>query len=360
MKSVTGYLPGLLNDFWRNRHCDSNDKRILVTRHPAKHASMFRDFWEWAVQQVPELVSRMEFQHLPFSFATTNHERFSAHVSWINDTLDLWSPSGYRNACRLVNQCRYHEIKCINSIDRIANVGKSRGAELMRNAGVRTPIAISLVGKSSVTADELQAAGFSIPCLIREERGHGRMSEFVADADQLARVDLSKFHLPIAVEFIDTRDPIDGLYRKYRYISAGEVGVPRHLITDQQWDVRPHRRVKQAEVLEQEAEYIRKPDPNHDRLQAARDALGMDLVGFDYSFTPDGELVIWEANPYLDMNAPKHVSNDQLGDAITRTFAAVAHLYLRSACIEIPNHVQTVLSEAATFDSNSGAKLCNH
>ena len=360
MKSVTGYLPGLLSDVLRNRHCDSDDKRILVTRHPAKHASMFRDFWDWATRQVPELVSRMEFQHLPFSLANTNHQRFSAHVSWINDTLDLWSPSGYRNACRLVSQCRSNEIKCINSIDRIANVGKSRGAELMRHAGVRTPIAISLVGKSNVTADELHAAGISLPCLIREERGHGRMSEFVGDADQLARIDLSKFHLPIAVEFIDTRDPIDGFYRKYRYISAGEVGIPRHLITDTQWDVRPHRRIKEAHVLEQEAEYIRNPDPNHQQLQAARDALGMDLVGFDYSFTPDGELVVWEANPYLDMNTPKHVSSNQLGDAVTRTFAAVCHLYLRSAGVEIPHHIQNILTTAATFDSHVGAKPCNH
>ena len=230
----------------------------------------------------------------------------------------------------------------------------------MRSAGVRTPLAISLVGKSSVTPDELLAAGISLPCLIREERGHGRMSEFVADADQLARVDLSKYHLPIAVEFIDTRDPSDGLYRKYRYVSAGNVGIPRHLITEHQWDVRPHRRVKESYVLEQEAEYIRNPDPNHDLLQAARDTLGMDVVGFDYSFTPDKELVVWEANPYLDMNAPKHVSNQQLGDAVTRTFAVVAHLYLQSAGVEIPFQVQTRLKDVATFDSIAGAEPCNH
>ena len=359
IKSVTGYLPGLASDFLRNRHCRAEANRILVTRHPAKHSSMFRDFWAWAKLDVPELVARMEFQHLPYTLSNTNHQRFSAHVSWINDTLDLWSPSGFRDACQLANHCRSNEITCINSIDRIANVGKARGAELMRNAGVRTPIAIPLAGKASITADELLAAGISLPCLIREERGHGRISEFVADADQLTKVDLSRYHFPIATEFIDTRDPVDGLYRKYRYVSAGEVGVPRHMITDRQWDVRPHRRVKEARVLEQEAEYIRNPDPNHEQLQAARDTLGMDLVGFDYSFTPNRELVIWEANPYLDMNAPKHVSNEQLGDAVSRTFAAVAHLYLRSAGVEIPFYVQSLLTKVATFDSTTGAKTCN-
>ena len=64
------------------------------------------------------------------------------------------------------------------------------------------------------------------PLFVREDWRHSGPVCRVESPSELKNVPLRKFRRPVAVEFIDVRDQRDGLYRKYRYLAAGDVGFP--------------------------------------------------------------------------------------------------------------------------------------
>ena len=349
VKSAFAQLGSQISDVVRNRSCTNDEAKLLVVRHPAKHASMFRDFYRWVRLHVPELHSRMEFRHIPFK--PKSFGPYGAVVFWINDTLDRWSPNGYRQACELLQACRDSGVACINPIDQIHNAGKLTGGDLMRTTGVRTPICKRVPNDWRLKPEQrdIEQFNLSFPVLLREQRGHGCPSLYLESQHDLRAADLN-FTEPIVVEFIDTKSPADGRFRKYRYVVAGDVGVPRHLITDEQWDVRPFRRVDDANAHREEATVVSQSVAEHRKFQMAKRAIGMDVVGFDYSYTREGELVIWEANPFLDMNFPKHLRDNHLEFAVQRTFAAVARCYLRALGVAVPAMITDVLGDVATYD----------
>jgi hypothetical protein len=333
-KALAAHLPLVARDCWTNWRYARGRPRILIARHSGKRAYVFRDFLAWVRRELPELNSRLEFRRLPCT--VRDWSRFALFAAWTGDTLDLWSPSAYRRTLRLQEQCRRRGIEVLNPAEQLLNCAKHRGAELMRKVGVRTPRSVPV---TDVRSFRENLGGLYLPILIREDRGHGQPTVLIESLKQLNVVDWTRFRAPVAVEFIDVRDPINGWYRKYRYVAAGEVGVARHLLVNDAWEVRPERRIRSAELRAEELDYVSRPDPNHAALQAARRALGLDLVGFDYSYDRQGRLVVWEANPFLNLNYPSNRSAAHIADAVERSFAAVAHLYLHRAGLAIPGRL---------------------
>jgi hypothetical protein len=99
-------------------------------------------------------------------------------------------------------------------------------------------------------------------------------------------------------------------------------------------------------LLEEELAYVSARDPFHQPLQAARQALGLDIVGFDYSIDREGQIVVWEANPFLNLNFPPRGRADHLFASIHRTFAIVARLYSIRAGIPVPPAVEDLIDES--------------
>jgi glutathione synthase/RimK-type ligase-like ATP-grasp enzyme len=346
-KSVALRVPAVAIDMMTNMRHVRSSQRILIARHVAKQAYMFRDFLDWVSKHVPELRGAMEFRRLPFGPADVS--RYVLHVCWANDTMDLWSPNSFAQALRLQEQCSRVGIPVINRVDCLARTAKRQGAELMRVAGVRTPHAVAIKNEEDFRRD---FGGLSFPFLIREDRGHGQPAFLIEDPKQLDAVELARFRSPIATEYIDTRGNDDGLYRKYRYVMAGKVGVPRHLIVNGQWEVRPEHRLKGHRLREEELNYVNRPDPNHDVLDRARRALGLDVVGFDYSYDRDGRVVVWEANPFLNLNYPENRAGAHIAEAVKRSFAVVARLYCQRAGIMASSYIDEMLYGIANLDES--------
>jgi hypothetical protein len=344
LKSALFQTPLIVKDAIDNRLHTTADSRILITRHSAKRAHTFRDFLAWVVREAPELRERLEFHRLPCR--VRDWSRYALHVSWAGDTFDVWAPRSFRRAMQLCDECRRRGIPVLNPVDCIANTGKSRGAELMRAAGVRTPRCTPITDPAAFRRD---LADMQLPLLIREERGHGRPTIRVESQSDLNRVDFARYHQPLAAEFIDTRDPRDGLFRKYRYVAAGPIGVTRHMIVNSAWEVRPERRLLTEAIRQEELAYVSRPDPHHDVLQGARRALGLDVAGFDYSLDRNGQVVIWEANSFLDMNYPENPEVGHIGLAVERCFAAVARLYLDRVGAPIPTKLDDLLGPTASY-----------
>ena len=82
----------------------------------------------------------------------------------------------------------------------------------------------------------------------------------------------------------------------------------------------------------------------------ATGALGLDIVAFDYSYTPSGELVVWEANPLPFIQFLKR-NHRYRARSVERTFAAMAHLYYTRAGLAVPDDVLALLA----FETDHGA-----
>lgn len=319
------------------------EPRILINRSSVKRAHVFHDFLVWLRDTLPQLARHLEFRRLPRS--VSDWSRYALYVPWLGDLLDLWSPWSYQRAVMLEAACRQAGVPIVNSLQHLDCSSKSLGAQVMRRVGIRTPRHVMIDDPVDLSETNL---GLEFPFIIREDRGHGLPSVVVNDAAQLAAVDLSAFACPVAVEFIDTRSRRDGLFRKYRYLAAGDVGVSRHLMINRDWEVRPKHRVLNPDTRAEEAAYIKAHDPNHEILQAARLALGLDVVGFDYSYDRMGRVVVWEANAFPDLNYPRRGRADHLAVAVQRTFAAVARLYCVRAGLPVPDAVGSLVGPLET------------
>jgi len=328
---------------WRdarlNRRHATAERRFLIVRHADKYPDMYRCLLDWVERAFPDVRARFELRLLPCRIR--DWSSYVLHVPWLQDPVEDWTPHGHRQAMELAAQCDGRAIPVINRVERLSNSVKSVGARLIAGTGIRTP---RIVPIENWAAFGETLGGLELPLLIRKDRGHGGPTCLVERRADLERVPTARFLHPIAVEYIDVQSPQDGLYRKYRYLAAGDRGVTRHLICGTHWEVRPGNRSINAETRHEELAYLNAPEPNHAALQRARRALGLDVVAFDYSYDRQGQLVVWEANPYPDLRHPADPAMTYLFPYVERSFAAVVRLYLQSAGLPVPAQLEDMLA----------------
>jgi hypothetical protein len=188
--------------------------------------------------------------------------------------------------------------------------------------------------------------GLPLPLFVREELGHGGPMLRADTDDEVRAIDVSGFRRPLAVELIDVRSA-DGLYRKFRYVVAGDVGISLSTHVSPGW-VTKGESLKQLftdELRDEDIAYINRPEPNHDRFVAAREALALDFIAFDYGVDLNGEPVVWEANPYPFV----HIlggRREYRTKPTHRVFGAMTALYLSRAGLEVPPKLAEVIAGA--------------
>jgi hypothetical protein len=312
------------------RHAGSV-RRVLVARHHQLAPHFYDVFLEWLAEELPEVRGVLELRSVPLRLR--RRHPYAACVFWVQDPPEMWSVAGAGACSRLLAQCDRRGIPVVNRVDRLGNASKSTAARLIATAGLRTP----LMGRvDDPEAFRRTRLGIPLPLFVRDDWTHGAlMVRADTDAD-VAGVELGRFSVPIAVELIDLPSP-DGLYRKYRYVVAGDKGVPQSLHVGREWIVRggQHDTVYSDAIREEELAYLAQPEPNHARFVAAAKALGLDFVAFDYSRDGEGKPVVWEANPYPLLHLPEG-RRDYRQAATKRVFAAMAALYLERGGIEVP------------------------
>jgi hypothetical protein len=210
----------------------------------------------------------------------------------------------------------------------------------MSQAGVRVP-RMALVRQPEEFQETL--SGLRLPVFIREDWGHDRNLQRIGTREDLQQIAWSSFKRPLAVELVDVRSPADGLYRKYRYVVAGELGISHHLHISRDWITRGEDRLLNAHTRREELKYISHDDPNHITLQRARKALGLDLAAFDYGYTSGGEMIVWEANPFPHfLFSTKSLMYKN--PAMHRTMMAILHMYFSIAGLPVPAEVNEGLA----------------
>jgi hypothetical protein len=356
-RALARLVPSLLRlqlrvrDRPRNRRWVRGTDRVLVVRDASRIPEFYDVILDWIERNVPEIRPRFELRVLPCRIA--DWSLYALHVPWLQDPVESWSQKAYDWACVLASECDRRGIPVVNRVDRLRNAMKLEAATRLSRAGLPTPAMRLVENRREFVATRY---GLNLPLFVREDAGHGGPM-LRADTDaELRALPLERFRRPVAVELIDVRSPEDGLCRKYRYVVAGRLGVPHHMQATEGWITRGTIRAHTPATQAEEQAYVGRPDPRHELFQRARQILGFDVVAFDYGFDQRGRPVVWEANPYPHF----HVAKGRLAylaPAMDRTLAAVVHLYLERAGVEIPRRLQDILfaSDAVTCDPVEGA-----
>jgi hypothetical protein len=301
-------------------------KKILVVRQQ-DHQSTYNDYFlYWVSQNYPEARELFEVHYLPCQIS--NWKRYTLFIPWLQDPLKERFPQVYTYAKELEAQCLEYDIPMINPVDKLSNSIKSVAAQIIRNVGIRTAETIPITDPEEF---KKTLGGLSTPFFIREDWVHGSQAHFIKHPDELQNVPFEKFIAPIAVEFIDTKGK-DGLYRKYRYFAIGDEGIPGPLMFSEDWEVRNNKRVMEEALIAEEITYFSGEDPNHEKFQQARKALGFDYMAFDYSYDAQGKIIVWEPNPLAVIWSERQAYRMP---SIERIYTALLKFYLERAHIRV-------------------------
>jgi glutathione synthase/RimK-type ligase-like ATP-grasp enzyme len=199
-----------------------------------------------------------------------------------------------------------------------------------------------LAGSDGVAA--LARHGHVFPLLLRSPGYHtGRNFIQVGNADELSAAAAS---LPgdelLVIEYLDARGR-DGNARKYRVMMiAGEI-YPLHLAISGNWKVhyftsdmaeQPDYRAEEAVFLGDMRAAL--GDKAMHALHGIRDALGLDYAGIDFGLSPDGDLLLFEANATMVIAVPGPDERwAYRREAIGGVIDAVVAMILRKASVSI-------------------------
>jgi len=330
MAGAVAGVPLAWRDAERNQRWSTADRRFLVIRHPRKKPNFYDVLLNWLEERHPDLRTRFELQRLPCH--VRDWHSYVLCIPWLQDPVQAWSPTAYAQANRLAADCDARAIPIINRVDRLAAAGKAAGAALIASAGIRTARMARITDPALFRETR---CGLDLPLFVREDWRHCGPVIRVDSEAEMSRVPLSQFRRPVAVEYIDVRSPSDGLFRKYRYLAAGEIGFPLSMHPSKHWFVKGSDTEFSASLRDEELDFLVQPDPNGARLQAARRALGLDFVAFDYSYDRNGQLIVWEANPFPAIHFGSEHRRYRW-PAVSRVLAAMTRLYLNRARLPIP------------------------
>ena len=225
---------------------------------------------------------------------------------------DLCEPA-LRAAARIAAGAK---VPVINDPGAVMKSGRTGNAKRLRSiAGVRTARteAMSrelLAGPGG--ADALAARGFGFPLLLRSPGYHtGRNFVLVESAADLA---VAAQSLPgdelLAIEYLDARGA-DGKARKFRVMMIGGKLYPLHLAISESWKVhyftsdmadRPDHRAEEARFLEDMPAVLGAKAVR--ALKAIQAALGLDYAGIDFGLSPQGDILLFEANATMVIAKP--------------------------------------------------------
>lgn len=319
---------------------------FLIVHHKSKYRGFYDVVLDWVALNLPGQREFFELQTLPWSLPKDHRQLLM--IPWLQDPVEQWCPRTYEQALQLTRECDAKNVPVVNRPERLSRAGKFQGARLMAESGLRVPRVARIADPHEFRKDFL---GFSFPLFVREDCGHGGKMVRADTPDEARAIPLRKFKEPVVIELIDLPDAHDGFYRKYRYVVAGDFGVPHHLQVSTDWITRGGNRVINETTRAQELAYIETPCPHHDAFQRARKALGLDFVAFDYSLDQNGMPVVWEANPYPFLQFSRKGLKYR-NEAMHRTMAILVAFYFQSANLPLPQKLAQYLGASKSISSN--------
>jgi len=214
---------------------------------------------------------------------------------------------------------------------------------LSRVPGLIAPAMVTLpreVLSAPEAATALTRHGLRFPLLVRTPGFHtGRHFVYVDRAEALteAVAGLPGAELS-AIQYLDSRGA-DGKVRKYRVMMIGGRLYPLHLAISSHWKVhyftaemadRAEHRAEDAEFLEDMPGMLGVRAMG--ALEQVASTLGLDYAGIDFGLSPNGDVLLYEANATMVVNPPEPDARwAYRRPAVDRIFEAIRSMLLESA-----------------------------
>ena len=251
-----------------------------------------------------------------------------AIVFWLGDPLQQKYPDCYREAKAIADEAEALGLKVLNHPEALCNTSKTMQARIWSEKKVPSA-AVRLVRNDS----QLRSAVFELgkPCIVRSDCEHAQRDvTIVRNQEDLARCSLTSGTASavlrlydIRQEYRDVRGGFSHLFREYHHkarafvigdqVMASHlffskspiVGLSNSLFSRESSHNRAvarkfgyHRHLLD-ELIEADQQYFNSPVLGRAHLVQAVRSLGLDIAAVDYSIRPDGQVMIWEANPYF-------------------------------------------------------------
>lgn len=249
-------------------------------------------------------------------------------IFWLGDPLMQLYPACFSEAVTIAKEARSRQIPILNTPWALSNTLKSRQSDIWQASGIPSARAVRVNSEAELRA-ALRTFGGS--CLLRSDEAHAQRDVLTIDQDtRLSRKSLER-HLPgVLLELIDVRaayrqhagakpQAFSRYHHKARAFVFRDEVKPSHLmfsealvvgVSNSVFHAQDRRLARTArrlgfrnqpvlDLVHQDLAYFAGPAAGGDIISKAVSALGLDFAAVDYAMTPDGELVIWEANPFF-------------------------------------------------------------
>lgn len=253
---------------------------------------------------------------------------FNAVIFWLADPLRELYPLCYFDAATIAHEAERLGIRIFNPPAALSNTRKVYQARLWQNAGIPSARAWC-VGSATALHEVL---GYSERIILRARDQADYSAKLVVSPRDVSSVSFDADCAFTAVEYIDIRRehramsaPLGTLYSRFhhkaRAFVIGDQVWPSHLFFSKEPIVRmqhclferedrPRRAFARRlgfrtgllqDIINADRSYFEQPPAHKDILCRAVRLLGLDFAAVDYSFRPDGSIILWEANPYFDL-----------------------------------------------------------
>jgi hypothetical protein len=224
------------------------------------------------------------------------------------------------------------------------------GVRLQGIPGLITPVT-RIFGYAELAASDghkvLLRHGFTFPLLLRVPGFH--MGEHFVQVESPEDQAVAVAELPgagrpeaqlLAIEYLNARGS-DGYCRKYRVMMIDGQLYPLHLAMSPQWKIHyfSSDMADQADHRAEEEQFLADMPgvlgaKAMESLRMLQSALGLDYGGIDFGVSPEGDILLFEANATMVV---QHPDSGELWDyrrsAVDRIHAAVHEMFLKRAGI---------------------------
>jgi len=256
-----------------------------------------------------------------------------AILFFLCDPLKENYPDCFDEAVRIADEGRARGIKLLNPPESLSNSMKSRQAVLWQRARIACASARPI--RSAADLEPAMAA-LGLPMILRSDDQHVQVG--VRLCKRIKHVDEAKRTLPlpaVALQLIDVRkkwreaapdNVMARYYHKKRSMVYGDTVLNNHIFFSRSpivgqstctfmKDRRRARKILRSvgigsarwrDTLAADAEYFHSPPEEPELMLRAVSALGLHMAAIDYASLPGGDVVLWEANPYVHLPPWRH------------------------------------------------------
>jgi len=250
---------------------------------------------------------------LRLSDISRNHIKgYSRVIFAYHDPLRQLYPSIYSKSKKLEELCDSLGIEFFGRPNGLSNTSKS----VMSRIWQQNNIPCVRQFKVNSMEDIFKIKDLKYPVFVRYDCGHDsagrRRSELFYSQDELKHSDLFNkkkynavlhFRDKVVTEFYETVS-IDGLYRKFRTIVAGQETLNEAINMSSSWFVHRRDTVLNRKFVKEHLNFQNQPLSQAFKkvLVKANNVLGLELSAIDWSVDKKNNIVLWEANAHPSWN----------------------------------------------------------